>query len=110
MPSPFISFRANGSDASTARVLAGYTRLQRARVFRQLLVKRLTLLTIGVGIFAQWIHFLTHVQLGLALGILLLPAVLAFLMEQNARSRLTRDLTSVRATAAEDLSNHIKSP
>ena len=101
MASPFISFSAAELDpAKLERVLADHVELEQARVFRQLLVKRLALIATTAWILARWLHVLTRTQLLTVLGTFSAVGVVAFAVELRVRRRLTRALDGVDMTAA----------
>ena len=68
-----------------------YLAYEHARVFRQLLVKRLAILA-ALVVIARWLHVIPAVALAIGLGLLFVVARLATICERRVRLQLRRDV------------------
>ena len=73
----FTSIHSSEIDPATLRqVLADYAEYEQAKVFRKLLLTRLSLIAFVVGVLSWPAHLLPHIALWVALAIVALAAVL----------------------------------
>ena len=71
----FTSVHASDVDPATlGRVLADYAEYEQARVFRRLVLTRLSLITVVVWFLSWRVHLLPHVALWVALAIVAFAA------------------------------------
>jgi hypothetical protein len=76
-------------------IMADYLALERARIFRRLLVKRFGLLAAAVVISGTVLHLLAPIPTWFSVGVFVTPPVWAWIVELRRDRRLGRRLEQV---------------
>ena len=96
MPTRFISFRASDVNRSKVRTVCScYLEYDRARTFRQLVIRRLLLLLVGTAALTLGFHLLPNVALFTVAILTTGSAVVCVHAELKARRRFVGQLRDV---------------
>lgn len=98
------SFHASSVEPETvAAVMAEYVSVERARVIRHLLMRRLGTLAAIPAVVGLAFHGLSAFASWFSIGICLSPPACAWIVELYRRRRLARRLESIPSSAVYDL-------